>query len=344
MIQVARDLDKVIAAVQYGRNFTRIYKKMTLAKKLDKTFSGLQKTLKQSLTLRGIGLHSGKSVEMTIHPAMANSGITFVRTDLPGHPEISASTDNVFSSRLCTVLRNDSASVRTVEHLLSSLYGLGVDNAQVCVNSEELPILDGSAMPYVAALQDVGLRELPMGRAFFKVRRDMEVRDGVRYIKIRPSWQLRIDCTVDFHHPLVNNQNLVFNAGVSQFVKNIAPARTFGFLKDVKTLRKEGMAKGGTLQNAIVIDRFAILNPGGLRFADEFVRHKILDILGDLALLGHPLMGEIEASRSGHELHHKLIRKLVATRGCLEKVQVGLDGQTVEPADQGLVEPGLQSA
>ncbi len=318
---------------------------MTLTKKFDGIEHRLQKTLKQSLTLRGIGLHSGKSVEMTILPALANSGITFERTDLPGRPEISAKTENIFSSRLCTVLRENSVSVRTVEHLLSALYGLGVDNARVQLNSEELPILDGSARPYVLALQEAGLRNLPAGRTFFRVRKSLEVRDGARFIKVKPFNGLRIHCTVDFDHPLVNNQSFQFSFNSAGFAKDIAPARTFGFLKDVKALRKAGMARGGNLENAIVVDRFAILNPGGLRFADEFVRHKILDIYGDLALLGHPLFGEIHAKRSGHELHHRLIEKLISTSACLEKVQVGADGQVVElPLDQLIPEPGLQSA
>lgn len=318
---------------------------MTRIKKLDEAEKRFQKTLKRPLTLRGIGLHSGKRVQMTINPALANSGIVFQRMDLDGQPEIQAEARNVFSSRLCTVLRGDSASVGTVEHLLSALYGLGVDNARVCVDSEELPVCDGSARPFVQALREAGLRTLPMGRTFFRVRRDLEVREGVRFIRIKPFGGLRINCTVDFDHPLVNNQTHVFHNNNGGYIKEIAPARTFGFLKDVKALRKAGMAQGGTLENAIVIDRFAILNPGGLRFTDEFVRHKILDILGDLALLGHPLIGEIEAHRSGHELHHRLIMKALASSSCLEKVQVGSDGQAVGlPVDQVLAEPGLQSA
>lgn len=304
-----------------------------------------QITIKRPVTLQGIGLHSGQRVEMTLLPAPANTGIRFERIDLAERPRLQASPQNVHSSRLCTVLGRNGARVSTVEHLLSALAGLGVDNLRVELDAEELPILDGSALPFVRAIQQAGIQDLAERRTFMRVRRGVSVVDGERSIRIAPARRLTIDCRVDFDHPLVSDQQRRFVARNGNFEHEIAPARTFGFLKDVDRLKRAGLARGGSLENAVVIDRFSILNPGGLRFADEFVRHKVLDILGDLALLGCPMLGRIQAHKSGHALHHKLIQKISADPTCLQRLQLGPDGEAVElPLDVSLPEPGLQSA
>lgn len=305
-----------------------------------------QKTIRRPVTLQGIGLHSGRRVEMTLRPAPVNAGVSFVRIDLAERPKLHIHPQNVHSSRLCTVLGHcDGPRVSTVEHLLSALYGLGVDNLRVELDAEELPILDGSALPFVAAIKEAGLEEQAAGRTFLRVKRSISAVDGERSIRIAPGRSLSIDCRVDFDHPLVSDQARRFVSNNGNFEQEIAPARTFGFLKDVGRLKKAGLAQGGSLDNAVVIDRFSILNPGGLRFPDEFVRHKVLDILGDLALLGCPLLGRVQAHKSGHALHHLLIRKIAERPGCCQRVQLGPDGEAVElPLDAGMPEPGLQSA
>ncbi len=282
---------------------------------------------------------------MSLGPAPANAGITFERADLPGRPVVATSPQAVSSSRLCTVLGHNGARVSTVEHLLAALYGLGVDNAQVVLDAEELPILDGSALPFVAIAREAGLRDLGERRTFLRVKSRVMVSEGDRSIRMSPARCLSVDCSVDFDHPLVSDQRRSIELVNGNFEQEIAPARTFGFLKDVAALKRAGLAQGGSLDNAVVIDRFSILNPDGLRFPDEFVRHKVLDILGDLALLGRPLLGRIQARKAGHRLHHMLIRKLLETPGACERVQLGPDGEAIElPVEAPLPMPGLQSA
>jgi len=304
-----------------------------------------QKTFHCTVSVRGIGLHSGRRVEMSLGPAPADAGITFERVDLPGRPELAARPKNVFSSRLCTVLGADGIRISTVEHLLAALYGLGVDNARVLLDAEELPILDGSARPFVRLAREAGIRELRQRRTFLRIKKARDVADGDRTFRVAPARSLSVECALDFDHPLVSGQQHRFVPRNGNFEHEIAPARTFGFLKDVGALKEAGLARGGSLDNAVVIDQFSILNPGGLRFPDEFVRHKVLDILGDLALLGCPLLGKVQAHKSGHGLHHRLIRKLTETPGCCQRVQMGPDGQAVEiTLDPPLAVPGLQSA
>ncbi len=313
--------------------------------KHEQTDVSRQKTIRRPVTLQGIGLHSGQRVEMTLRPAPANTGVRFERIDLADRPRLQASPQNVHSSRLCTVLGRDGARVSTVEHLLSALAGLGIDNLRAELDAEELPILDGSALPFVHAVNEAGVQELDELRTFVRVKRSVSVVDGERSIRIAPGRRLTIDCRVDFDHPLVSDQQRRFVARNGNFEHEIAPARTFGFLKDVGRLKRAGLAQGGSLDNAVVIDRFSILNPGGLRFADEFVRHKVLDILGDLALLGFPMLGRIRSHKSGHALHHRLIQKIVSDPACLQRIQLGPDGEAIElPLELPLPEPGLQSA
>lgn len=304
-----------------------------------------QKTLRRQVTVRGIGLHSGQRVEMTLGPAPADSGIQFERCDLAGRPSVLAESESVASSRLCTVLGTKGTQVATVEHVLGALYGLGVDNARVVLDAEEVPILDGSALPFVDIAREAGVRMQDARRTFLRIKKPISVTDGDRSIRVQAARSLSVDCTVDFDHPLVTDQQHRFEARNGNFEHDIAPARTFGFLKDVGALKKAGYAKGGSLDNAVVIDRFSILNPGGLRFPDEFVRHKVLDILGDLALLGSRLIGRVQAHKSGHMLHHQLVHKILTSPTCVQRVQLGPDGEAIElSVDAALPVPGLQSA
>jgi UDP-3-O-[3-hydroxymyristoyl] N-acetylglucosamine deacetylase len=285
--------------------------------------SGLrQSTLKESVSARGIGLHTGRRVEMAIEPAPADTGIVFERADLPGKPSVTACPRAVVRSALCTALQNNGTRVSTVEHVLAALYGLGVDNARVVLSGEEVPILDGSALPFVRLLQEGGLRSLDACRSWLRVVKPVTFSEGDRTFRILPARRLSIECTVDFDHPLVTDQQKRYEHDPDDFQREIAPARTFGFLKDVGEMQRAGLVRGGSLDNAVVIDSFSILNPGGLRFPDEFVRHKVLDILGDLALLGGALAARVEAYKSGHRLHHAVVRRLVRDPDCCMKVQV----------------------
>lgn len=301
-----------------------------------------QTTLAGTVRLTGIGLHSGRPVAMELRPAAADTGVRFERSDLPGGPELVARPASIHSARLCTVLGRNGTRVATVEHLLGALYALGVDNLRVVIDAGELPILDGSAEPFAEAVRRTGQQRLAARRTFLRVKHAVAVRDGDRFIRVGPARRLSIDCSVDFDHPLVSAQRHRCRVSAAAFERDIAPARTFGFLADVERLQRAGLALGGSLDNAVVIDRFAVLNPGGLRFPDECVRHKLLDILGDLALLGHPLLGRVSAHKSGHDLHHRLIRTLAAQADCLEAVQ--LEPEALPDESPAVAEPGLQSA
>ena len=284
-----------------------------------------QRTLGSWVSAGGIGLHTGQRVEIAMGPAPADSGIVFERSDLPHNPIIAARPENVVSSAFCTVLEKNGVRVSTVEHLLAALFGLGVDNARVILDGEEVPILDGSARIFVQLIQQATVRSLNASRYWLRLKKPVEVREGDRVFKLLPARSLSLDCTVDFDHPLVTDQNMCFNHDPGSFEKEIAPARTFGFLKDVSELKRNGLARGGSLDNAVVIDSFSILNPGGLRFPDEFVRHKMLDIMGDLALLGSALAARVVAHKSGHSLHHNLVRHLAQNTDICEKVRITPD-------------------
>ncbi|MGQ9921777.1 MAG: UDP-3-O-acyl-N-acetylglucosamine deacetylase [Desulfobacca sp.] len=270
-----------------------------------------QQTLKRPIACQGIGIHSGRLAQVVIKPAPANSGILLVRTDLPGQPIIPARASRVVDSSLATTLGSDQASVSTVEHLLAALAGLQIDNARIEVNGPEVPILDGSAGPFVALLQKAGIKTLRWPRASFLLQRPLEIIDGDRYIRVEPAPTTKLTYSIDFPHPKIGCQQLTLIPRPRAFCREIASARTFGFLHEVQWLQANGLALGGSLENAIVLDSTDVLNPEGLRFADEFVRHKILDLIGDLALLGWPLVGHLQVHKGSHALHQKFMATLL---------------------------------
>jgi UDP-3-O-[3-hydroxymyristoyl] N-acetylglucosamine deacetylase len=269
-----------------------------------------QKTLARPLSFTGIGLHRGQPVTVTLYPAAANQGLRFVRTDLPGRPQIPAHFTRVVDTTRATTLGENGFTLSTVEHLLGALRGLGVDNAQIQVDGPELPIMDGSAAPFARLFSEVGLRSLPWPRAYLRILHPVELREGDQWMRVTPG-EPRITYTIDFNHPLIRRQRYTVPLRAESFQSEIAPARTFGFLKEVGYLQTNGLALGGSLENAVVLDDTAVVNPEGLRFPEEFVRHKILDALGDLALLGLPLLGRLEVGRGSHTLHHHFLQLLM---------------------------------
>ena len=271
-----------------------------------------QRTLEQAVATRGVGLHTGAQVTLTLRPAPADHGIVFHRVDLPGSPGFPATAANVVDTALATTLGKGEARIGTVEHLLAALSGLGIDNVRVEVDGPEVPILDGSSGPFLYLVRSAGIRILEAPKSFVVIKRPVVLRDGDREASLSPANRLHIDCAIDFHHPLVPGQQLSIDFSSNSFSRELARARTFGFLKDVEKLKTAGLARGGSLENAIVVDEFSILNPEGLRYPDEFVRHKTLDALGDLALFGHPVIGHLRVTKSGHALHHRLVSRVLA--------------------------------
>jgi len=269
-----------------------------------------QQTLAQPLTFSGIGLHSGRPVRVTIFPAAANQGLRFIRADLPERPEIRAHYTKVVDTTRATTLGEGQVTLSTVEHLLAALRGAGVDNARIAVAGPEVPIMDGSAAPFAHLLAEVGLRTLPWPRAYLRVQRPVELRQGDQWMRVVPG-EPRITYHIDFSHPLIRRQRYSVALAAEAFAREIAPARTFGFLQEVQYLQTHGLALGGSLDNAVVLDDSGILNPGGFRFPEECVRHKILDAVGDLALLGLALWGRLEVSRGSHELHYRFVQHLM---------------------------------
>ena len=280
-----------------------------------------QQTLARPVQCTGIGLHSGKRVNLTIKPAPVNHGIKFVRTDLAHRPVISAHFRNVVDTSLATTLGTDGVIVSTVEHLMAALVGLCIDNALVEMDGYEAPIMDGSAGPFTSMLKEAGIRTQPGKRYTFVVKKPIEMSDGDRKVGLYPSDTLKITCTIEFDHPLVMRQSYTISLTDGLFEKEISRARTFGFLHEVNYLKQNGFARGGSLENAVVIDRDRILNREGLRYENEFVRHKVLDCIGDLSLLGMPLIGHIVAYKSGHTLNHALLKRFIDQKSCWETVQ-----------------------
>ena len=273
-----------------------------------------QRTLSEEVGCTGIGLHSGETIRINIKPGPPDSGIRFVRNDLAGCPIVNARFDNVFDTTLATTLGVNGSKIATVEHLMAAFFGLGIDNAVVEVDGPEVPIMDGSAAPFVYLIKSVGIRGLNKPKRFIVIKKPFKLDDGNRSVCIYPSKELKISYMIDFQHPLLRNQEYELNFSGKDFVREISRARTFGFLKDVQTLKENGFAKGGSLDNAVVIDEFRIINEDGLRYDDEFVRHKILDFIGDLAVLGSPVIGHCVVKKSGHYLNQLMLKKLMASK------------------------------
>ncbi len=276
-----------------------------------------QCTIAKNIKTTGVGLHCGTRVEIHLRPAAVDSGIVFRRVDLNPIVEIPASALMVGDTRMASVLEKDGVRVSTVEHLLSACAGLGIDNLIVELNAEEVPIMDGSAASFVFLLQQAGRAELNAAKKFIKVKRAVEVREGTgaqeKWARLEPLHGFRLKFFIEFNHPAVDGsgQTAEVDLNLESYIQEIARARTFGFMQDVETLRGMGLARGGSLENAIVMDEFRILNAGGLRYRNEFVRHKILDAMGDLYLIGHPLLASYTAHKSGHAMNNKLLRALL---------------------------------
>ncbi|TKB53721.1 UDP-3-O-acyl-N-acetylglucosamine deacetylase [Ferrimonas aestuarii] len=282
-----------------------------------------QRTLQRPVQTTGVGLHSGNKVTMSILPAAPGTGIVFRRTDLNPVVEIPAAADLVRETTLCTGLVNEQGHrIATVEHLLSALAGLGVDNAVIEVDAPEIPIMDGSASPFVFLLQSVGLVEQSASKQYLRIRKPIRVEEGDKWAEFRPYNGFRLNFAIDFDHPEIarSQQKMVMEFSSSEYIKLISRARTFGFMRDIEYLRSNNLALGGSMENAVVLDEFKILNPDGLRVDDEFVKHKILDAVGDLYLGGYAILGEFTAYKSGHALNNKLIRAVLEQQECWELV------------------------
>lgn len=273
-----------------------------------------QRTLARTVDCAGIGLHSGAKIHLIVHPAPVDSGIRFVRGDIAGRPSVPVNVHNVVETNFATTLASNGCRVATVEHLLAALFGLGIDNAVVEVDGPEVPIMDGSAAPFVFLLRSAGIQVQDRAKRFIVIRRPLEVAEETRSVAVYPSKELRVTYLIDFDHPLIRNQVLNFTFSGGDFIREISKARTFGFLRDVEMLKEHGLARGGSLDNAVVIDEFRILNEDGLRYRDEFVRHKILDFLGDLSVIGSPVIGHFVVKKSGHSLNHRMLQNLVKAR------------------------------
>ena len=281
-----------------------------------------QRTLKNIIRATGVGLHSGEKVYLTLKPAPVDTGIVFCRTDLDPVVEIPARAENVGQTTLCTSLEKDGVRVDTVEHLLSAMAGLGIDNAYVEVTAHEVPIMDGSAGPFVFLIQSAGIEEQAAAKKFIRIKKKVTVEEDGKTATFVPFDGFKVTFSIDFDHPvfkgLVQRSSIDFSS--TSFVKEVSRARTFGFMKDIEYLRSQNLALGGSVDNAIVVDEYRILNEDGLRYDDEFVKHKMLDAIGDLYLLGTSLIGEFIGHKSGHSLNNKLLRALIADESAWEMV------------------------
>jgi len=281
-----------------------------------------QRTLKSAIRATGVGLHTGEKVAMTLRPAPPNSGIVFRRIDLSRPVDIVADAFKVTDTRLCSALQADGARVATVEHLMSAFAGLGIDNAYVDLTGPEVPIMDGSAAPFVFLIQSAGIEQQPAPKRFFRIRKTVEVRDGEKWARFDPFEGFKLSFSIEFDHPAFERsaQTAQVDFAETSYVKEVARARTFGFIQEVEALRDSGLALGGSLDNAIVVDEYRVLNAEGLRYGDEFVKHKLLDAIGDLYLVGHPLIGAFSAHKSGHALNNRLLRETLALEDAWEWV------------------------
>jgi UDP-3-O-[3-hydroxymyristoyl] N-acetylglucosamine deacetylase len=284
-----------------------------------------QQTINTSVSCSGVGVHSGKTVSLTIKPAPVNHGIRFVRVDLPGAPGVTAHFNNVVDTSLATVIGAEGCIVSTVEHLMAGLTGMSIDNAIVEVDAYELPIMDGSAGPFTALIKSAGTRRQEGAKCFFKVNEPISIAENGKSVTIYPADEFRITCTIAYDHPLIGTQTCNFLIDRETFETEISTARTFGFLHEVELMKRYGLARGGTLDNAVVIDGDRVLNDGGLRFPDEFVRHKVLDCIGDFSLIGMPIMGHVVASKSGHAFNHAFLEKFFKEKDSWETCTLAVD-------------------
>lgn len=285
----------------------------------------LEKTIRKRVLVQGLGLHSGKPCTLAFVPAPAGTGVSFVRVDLADRPSLKVAAENVSATGYATTLGGPHFSVSTVEHCLSALSALRIDNLIIELDGPEIPITDGSAKHFLQALQNVGLIEQDRARKYFLVTRPVHYSEGEKQASVFPYQGLRISITIDFPHPAIGKQVLDLDINEQSFRREIASARTFGFLKDVQALQARNLALGGSLENAIVLDDAKVINPEGLRWPDEFVRHKALDALGDLVTLGRPLMGHLVLYKAGHDLMNKFVRHLQSQQGAYRQIELGDD-------------------
>ncbi len=280
-----------------------------------------QHTIKNSIRATGVGLHTGKQIHLTLHPAPVDTGIVFRRIDQTPVLDIKADVTHVGATQLSTTLLERHIRIGTIEHLLAALAGLRIDNLYVEVDAEEIPIMDGSAAPFVFLLESAGIKEQSADRTFIRIKQPVMVQDGDRWARLEPFSGLRMTLVIDFEHPIFQqHQEATFQISTTTFIKEISRARTFGFMRDIERLWEQNLALGGTLENAVVVGDRHVLNEEGLRYKDEFVRHKILDALGDLYLLGHPLLATFSGYKSGHTLNNRLLHQVLATPAAWECV------------------------
>ncbi|RKP48517.1 UDP-3-O-acyl-N-acetylglucosamine deacetylase [Pararobbsia silviterrae] len=281
-----------------------------------------QRTIKSIVKAVGIGIHSGRKVELTLRPAGPDTGIVFTRVDLPQPVEIPARAESIGDTRLASVLQRDGARVSTVEHLMSACAGLGIDNLYVDVTAEEIPIMDGSAASFVFLIQSAGIEQQDAAKKFIKVTKPVEIREGDKFARLDPYFGFHLKFRIDFRHPAVDRtgQECEVDFADTSYVREISRARTFGFAHEFEQLREIGLARGGSMENAIVLDEYRILNSDGLRYNDEFAKHKMLDAIGDLYVIGHPLLASYTAYKSGHGLNNALLRELLKREDAYEIV------------------------
>ncbi len=291
-----------------------------------------QRTLKNVIRASGVGLHTGEKVLMTLRPAAPNTGVVFRRVDLASPVDMPVSAELVGDTRLCSTLDNGQTSVATVEHLMSALAGLGVDNVYVDLDGPEVPIMDGSASSFVFLLQSAGIEAQNAAKKFVRIKKTVLVEEGDKWVRFEPFDGFKISFTIDFKHPVFekSGQEITLDFANTSYIKEVSRARTFGFMQEVEWLRANGLALGGSLDNAIVMDEFRVLNNDGLRYEDEFVKHKVLDAIGDLYILGHPIIGAFYAYKSGHALNNRLLRTLLQDQSAWE--YVSFDDETSAPA------------
>ena len=282
-----------------------------------------QRTLKNVIRATGVGLHSGEKVFMTLRPAAVNTGIIFRRIDLPSPVEVKAQAHLVGQTQLCTVLVDENnVKIKTTEHLLAAMAGLGIDNAYIDLSSEEVPIMDGSAGPFVFLIQSAGIEEQNAAKRFIRIKKTLQVSDGDKWARFEPYNGFKVGFTIDFKHPAFKKAaaHAEIDFSTTSFVKEVSRARTFGFMKDIEYMRDRNLALGGSLDNAIVLDDYRVVNEDGLRYEDEFVKHKILDAIGDLYLMGHSIIGAYFAYKSGHALNNQLLLALIADPSAWEEI------------------------